>query len=137
MLYIFRHFSNSLKESRTVHLGFQWDWASSKLHGAAAPLMRRAWELGVGDDLRGQLIAYNMDDCKAAAIVAKALLRVGDESESGLNKVNARRIFGSSVSANLRKIRQCDARIPRRSIKATYWNFFRRSEGLRADRQDS
>jgi predicted RecB family nuclease len=65
--------SNSLKEVGP-YLGFQWAWRQAS--GAAAPLMRRCWELGSDDGVKGDLIGYNMDDCRAAATVADALMRI-------------------------------------------------------------
>jgi predicted RecB family nuclease len=69
----FPTFSNSLKEIGR-YLGFEWAWPQAS--GAAAPLLRRAWELGADDGLKRELIGYNMDDCRAAARVADALVRV-------------------------------------------------------------
>jgi predicted RecB family nuclease len=62
--FYFPTFSNSLKEIGQ-YLGFEWTWPRAS--GAAAPLLRRAWELGRDEGLRGELIAYNMDDCRRAA----------------------------------------------------------------------
>jgi predicted RecB family nuclease len=69
----FPTFSNSLKEVGR-YLGFEWTWPRAS--GAAAPLMRRAWELGADDGLKRELIDYNMQDCRAAVTVADGLLRI-------------------------------------------------------------
>ena len=69
----FPTYSNSLKEVGR-YLGFEWTWPQAS--GAAAPLLRRAWELGADEGLKRELIEYNMDDCRAAARVADALVRV-------------------------------------------------------------
>ncbi len=69
----FPTFSNSLKEVGR-YLGFEWTWPRAS--GAAAPLLRRAWELGADDGLKRELIGYNMDDCRAAATVTDALVRI-------------------------------------------------------------
>jgi predicted RecB family nuclease len=125
----FPTFSNSLKEVGR-YLGFQWEWANAS--GAAAPLLRRAWELGAGDDLRRQLIAYNMDDCKAAAIVANTLLRVGDEGDSGLNKVNV-----ASLEARFqRTFGKFDSAMPEftKINQAAYWNYQRSKVYVRTDK---
>jgi predicted RecB family nuclease len=65
----FPTFSNSLKEVGR-YLGFEWTW--QRASGAAAALLRRAWELGADDGLKRELIGYNMDDCRAAAMVGDA-----------------------------------------------------------------
>jgi predicted RecB family nuclease len=68
----FPTFSNSLKEVAR-YLGFEWAWPRAS--GAAAPLLRRAWELGADDGLKRELIGYNIDDCRAAAMGPGAYLR--------------------------------------------------------------
>ena len=81
----FPTFSNSLKEVGR-YLGFEWSWPRAS--GAAAPLLRRAWELGADDGLKRELIGYNMDDCRATATVADALVRICAGGTSGLNAVD-------------------------------------------------
>ena len=81
----FPTYSNSLKEVGR-YLGFEWTWPQAS--GAAAPLLRRAWELGADDGLKRELIGYNMDDCRAAATVAEALVRICDGGPSGLDAVD-------------------------------------------------
>jgi hypothetical protein len=81
----FPTFSNSLKEVGR-YLGFEWTWPRAS--GAAAPLLRRAWELGAEDGFKPELVDYNMDDCRAAATVADALARICGGGASGLNTVD-------------------------------------------------
>jgi len=81
----FPTFSNSLKEVGR-HLGFEWAWPRAS--GAATPLLRRAWELSADDGLKHVLIGYNMDDCRATATVADALVRICAGGASGLNAVD-------------------------------------------------
>ena len=81
----FPTFSNSLKEVGR-YLGFEWTWPQAS--GAAAPLLRRAWELGADDGFKRELVGYNMDDCRAAAAVADALARICGGGASGLNAVD-------------------------------------------------
>jgi predicted RecB family nuclease len=78
-------FSNSLKEVGR-YLGFEWAWPQAS--GAATPLLRRTWELGADDGLKRELIGYNMDDCRAAATVAAALVRICAGGASGLDAVD-------------------------------------------------
>jgi predicted RecB family nuclease len=77
--------SNSLKEIGR-YLGFEWTWPRAS--GAATLLLRRAWELGTDEGLKRELIAYNMDDCRAAATVADALVRICGGRASGLTAVD-------------------------------------------------
>lgn len=81
----FPTFSNSLKEVGR-YLGFEWSWPRAS--GAAAPLLRRAWELGADDRLKRELIGYNMDDCRAAAMVGDALVRICSGGQSDLDAVD-------------------------------------------------
>jgi predicted RecB family nuclease len=83
--FYFPTFSNSLKEIGR-YLGFEWTWPRAS--GAAAPLLRRAWELGADEWLKRELIAYNMDDCRAAATVADALVRICGGRTSALTAVD-------------------------------------------------
>ena len=81
----FPTFSNSLKEVGR-YLGFEWAWSGAS--GAATPLLRRAWELGADDGLKRVLIGYNMDDCRATATVADALVRICAGGASGIDAVD-------------------------------------------------
>jgi predicted RecB family nuclease len=81
----FPTFSNSLKEIGR-YVGFDWKWGRAS--GAAALLLRRAWELGADDRFKRELIGYNMDDCRAAVMVADTLARICDGGASGLNTVD-------------------------------------------------
>jgi predicted RecB family nuclease len=81
----FPTFSNSLKEVGR-YLGFEWTWPRAS--GAAAPLLRRAWELAADDGLKCELIDYNIEDCRAAATVADALLRICGGGASTLDAVD-------------------------------------------------
>ena len=78
-------FSNSLKEVGR-YLGFEWAWPRAS--GVATPLLRRAWELSADDGLKRELIDYNMDDCRAAATVADALVRICGGGASSLDAVD-------------------------------------------------
>jgi predicted RecB family nuclease len=81
----FPTYSNSLKEIGR-YLGFEW--TSQRASGAAAPILRRASELGVDGGFKRELIGYNMDDCRAAATVADALVRICSGGSSGLDAVD-------------------------------------------------
>ena len=95
----FPTFSNSLKEVGR-YLGFEW--TLSRGSGAAAPLLRRAWELSVDDKYKHELIGYNIDDCRAAATVANALLHICGGDASALDAVNVAslEVVFSEPSAN-------------------------------------
>jgi hypothetical protein len=99
----FPTFSNSLKEVGR-YLGFEWTWPPAS--GAAAPLLRRAWELSAEDGFKRELIGYNMDDCRAAATVAAALVRIcgggalgHDAIDVNSLEVGFQRTWGKFVSA--------------------------------------
>lgn len=102
--FYFPTFSNSLKEIGR-YLGFEWTWPRAS--GAAAPLLRRAWELVTDEGLKRELIAYNMDDCRAAATVADALVRIcGVRAHCGPCQFS-----GGRFRANLGQIRQRTASV--------------------------
>ena len=82
--FYFPTYSNSLKEIGR-YLGFEWTWPG--LRGCDA-FLRRAWELVADEGLKRELIGYNMDDCRAAATVAEALVRICDGGPSGLVAVH-------------------------------------------------
>jgi predicted RecB family nuclease len=85
----FPTFSNSLKDVARW-LGFEWTWRHAM--GGAATLLRRCWELTSDDALRRELITYNVEDCRAAAVVAEALDRIcgngGSDRVTGFETVN-------------------------------------------------
>ena len=104
----FPTYSNGLKEIARW-LGFEWTWPQSS--GTAAILLRRCWELTYDDDLRRKLIVYNMEDCRAVAVVTEALTHICGDSESNARKfetvsvgsleVGFQRTFGKFPSASL------------------------------------
>ena len=116
----FPTYSNSLKEVGR-YLGYEWTWAEAS--GAAAPLLRRAWELGAGDDLKLDLIGYNMDDCRAATKVTNALMRISNGTDSDLNKVDV-----SSLEIGFqRTFGRLDSALPefKKINDAAYWDYQR------------
>jgi predicted RecB family nuclease len=82
----FPTYSNNLKEVAR-YLGFEWTWPQAS--GAAAPFLRRAWELSADDGLKRKLIEYNMEDCRAAAKVKDAVVQLW-RSGSSLDAVDIR-----------------------------------------------
>jgi predicted RecB family nuclease len=99
----FPTFSNGLKEVGR-YLGFEWAWKTAS--GAATPLLRRAWELSDDSQLKSILIGYNLDDCRAASVVAVAIGRVLDGGTSRLDavdvaslEVESQRNFGRFIGA--------------------------------------
>lgn len=69
----FPTYSNGLKEIARW-LGFEWTWRQAS--GTAATLLRRCWELTADDRFRRELLAYNLEDCRAASVVAGALAHI-------------------------------------------------------------
>jgi predicted RecB family nuclease len=125
----FPTFSNSLKEIGR-YLGFEWTWPQAS--GAAALLLRRAWELGVDEGLKRELIEYNMDDCRAAARVADALVRVCGGGVAGLDAVDV-----SSLEVGFqRTFGKFDAVLPEFATinDAAYWDYQRSKVYARTDK---
>jgi hypothetical protein len=129
----FPTYSNGLKEIARW-LGFEWTWQHAS--GSTAILLRRCWELTGDDELRRTLVTYNIDDCRAAAIVFDALTHVcGNGETSGtvmLETVNVaslevpfQRTFGKFPSAlpEFEKIN-----------KAAYWDYQRSRVYVRTNR---
>ena len=125
----FPTFSNSLKEVGR-YLGFEWTWPQAS--GAAAPLLRRAWELGADDGLKRELIGYNMDDCRAAAKVADALVRICGGGASGLDAVDV----GSLEVGFQRTFGKFDSALPEfaKINNAAYWDYQRSKVYARTDK---
>jgi hypothetical protein len=116
----FPTFSNSLKEVGR-YLGFEWSWPLAS--GAAALLLRRAWELRADDRLKHELIGYNMDDCRAAARVADALVRICCGGASGLDAVDV-----ASLQVGFqRTFGTLDCALPefKKINDAAYWDYQR------------
>src|SRR5215216_4262673 len=66
----FPTYSNSLKE---ISRWLEFDWTWPQASGGASTLLRRYWELTGDDELRRELITYNLEDCRASAVVTEAL----------------------------------------------------------------
>jgi RNase_H superfamily len=125
----FPSYSNGLKDVARW-LGFKWTLPHAS--GGAAALLRRCWELTSKNQLREKLIAYNMEDCRAAELVADAIKRIcGDQARDGGTKletvnvssleVGFQRTFGKFPSA-LPEFEKINA--------AAYWDY-QRSKVLR------
>jgi predicted RecB family nuclease len=116
----FPTYSNSLKDVAR-YLGYEWTWPEAS--GAAAPLVRRAWELGAGEHFKLDLISYNMDDCRAAATVTEALLRIGNDGKSYLNEVD---VHSLEVGFQ-RTFGKLDTALPefKKINDAAYWDYQR------------
>jgi RNase_H superfamily len=125
----FPTFSNSLKEVGR-YLGFEWNWPQAS--GAAAPSLRRAWELGADHGFKLELIGYNMDDCRAAAKVADALVRIYGSGASGLNAVDV----GSLEVGFQRTFGKFDSALPEfaKINGAAYWDYQRSKVYARTDK---
>jgi hypothetical protein len=129
----FPTYSNGLKEIARW-LGFEWTRPQSS--GTAAMLSRRCWELTHDDGLRRELIAYNIDDCRAAAAVTEALTHICGNSQSsnaknletvnvGSLEVGFQRTFGKLPSA-LPEFEKINA--------AAYWDYQRSKVYVRSDK---
>lgn len=99
-------------------------------------LLRRYWELTADDRLRRELIAYNIEDCRAAELVADAINVIcGNGEQNGATKLDAvnvgslevdfQRTFGKfpSVLPEFEKINA-----------ASYWDYQRSKVYVRTDK---
>jgi predicted RecB family nuclease len=125
----FPTFSNNLKEVGR-YLGFEWAWPQAS--GAAALLLRRAWELSADDGIKRELIGYNMGDCRAAAKVAEAVVHICGDGASGLDTVDV-----SSLEVGFqRTFGKFDSALPEfaKINKAAYWDYQRSKVYVRTDK---
>ena len=125
----FPTYSNGLKEIGR-QLGFTWAWAHAS--GAAAVMLRKAWELSVTGDFKNQLITYNMDDCRAAGVVAAALVQICAGSSSAPDSVNVK----SLEVGFQRTFGKFDSALPEfaKINNAAYWNYQRSKVFVRTDK---
>ena len=125
----FPTYSNSLKEIGR-QLGFTWAWAHAS--GAAAVMLRKAWELSVTGDFKHQLITYNMDDCRAVGVVAEALVQICAGSSSAPDSVNVK----SLEVGFQRTFGKFDSALPEfaKINNAAYWNYQRSKVFVRTDK---
>ena len=125
----FPTYSNSLKEI-AQHLGYSWSWPHAS--GASAVLLRKEWELSALDDVKNLLLAYNMDDCRAAAVVADALTRICARGPSAPELVEV----GSLEVGFQRTFGKFDSALPEfaKINDAAYWDYQRSKVFLRTDK---
>ncbi len=125
----FPTYSNGIKEVGR-HLGFNWAWPHAS--GASAVLLRKAWELSVRGDFKNLLITYNMDDCRASAVVADALVRIYAGGSSAPDLVNV-----ESLEVGFqRTFGKFDSALPEfaKINNAAYWNYQRSKVFIRTDK---
>lgn len=125
----FPTYSNSLKEIAR-YLGYDWGWPHAS--GASAVLLRKTWELSALDDIKDLLLAYNMDDCRAAAVVTDALTRFCAGGPSALDSVDV----GSLEVGFQRTFGKFDSALPEfaRINDAAYWDYQRSKVFVRTDK---
>lgn len=126
----FPTYSNSLKEIGR-YLGFEW--VSQHASGAAAVLLRKTWELSAEEEIRDALVTYNMDDCRAAALVADALARICAGGPSAPDSVNV----GSLEVGFQRTFGKFDSALPEfaKINDAAYWDYQRTKVFVRTDKE--
>jgi predicted RecB family nuclease len=128
----FPAYSNSLKEIARW-LGFEWTWPQAS--GSAAIVLRRHWELTAKDQLRRELLTYNIEDCRATELVADTIKCICEHDEEGQGKfqtvnvssleVGFQRTFGKFAGA-LPEFEKINA--------AAYWDYQRSKVYVRADK---
>ncbi|HEY3969145.1 MAG TPA: IS66 family transposase [Planctomycetaceae bacterium] len=57
-------------------------WGSPEAGGLQSIVWRYGWELTVADDLKGKLIRYNLDDCRAVRLLVDELRNIGKAANS-------------------------------------------------------
>ena len=127
----FPTYTNGLKDVAGF-LGFRWSDPGAS--GSLASLWRLGWELNQDDYVKQKLIQYNMDDCRAAQVVADALDGMFDKKEEDTSKyvdvdtlkVPYQRTYGPFASPlpDFRNINN-----------AAYWNYQRERVYVRSDQQ--
>ena len=125
----FPTYTNSLKEVAR-YLGFEWSWPQAS--GAAAPLLRRKWELCADDELKRELVDYNISDCGAAAKVAGALERICGNGASDFDAVD----IGTLEISFQRTFGKLDCALPefKKINDAAYWDYQRSKVYARTDK---
>ncbi len=125
----FPTYTNGLKDVAR-YLGFEWTWPHAS--GAAAPLLRRDWELSADERHKRSLIDYNMGDCRAAAKVAGALERIYGSGASDLNLVNVSSLEVSFQHA----FGKLECALPefKKINDAAYWDYQRSKVYARTDK---
>lgn len=125
----FPTYTNSLKDVAR-YLGFEWTWRHAS--GAAAPLLRREWELSANERHKRELIDYNISDCRAAIEVAGALARICCEGASAINTVDVK-----SLEVSFRHtFGKLDCALPefKKINDAAYWDYQRSKVYVRTDK---
>ena len=129
----FPTYSNGLKEIARW-LGFEWTWIHAS--GGSAMLLRRCWELTFDDGLRRELISYNIQDCRAAAVVTEALARICGNGGSGdAKKLEAVNVGSLEVSFQ-RTFGKFPSALPEfeKINRAAYWDYQRSKVYVRSDK---
>jgi transposase len=129
----FPAYSNGLKDVARW-LGFKWTW--SQASGGGAILLRRCWELTSDDTMRRELVTYNIEDCRAAELVADAIGMIcdsgGPNSAPKLHAVNV----GSLEVSFQRTFGKFTSRLPEfdQINAAAYWDYQRSKVYVRSDK---
>ena len=88
----FPTFTNGLKDIAN-YLGFAW--SISKLSGEASHVIRFQWEITKAPNLKEALTVYNIEDCRAAEVVLKALF---SSESSDVYESCVSRTFGADTN---------------------------------------
>src|SRR5262249_7404732 len=128
----FPTFTNGLKDI-AGYLGFSW--SDPLLTGSLAAVLRLQWEMNPREATKQTLIRYNMEDCRAAQIVAEAIDGFQREVQGGAIstpnlidvdtlKVSYKRTYGpfATTSPDFRRINS-----------AAYWNYQRERVFIRTE----
>jgi predicted RecB family nuclease len=89
LLNIFTHniypptYSNSLKE---IARFLKFDWSEKDASGLQSTVWRYNWEMTKNDDLKSNLIQYNLEDCKALLIVKNWIINIPNNGNENIEK---------------------------------------------------
>jgi predicted RecB family nuclease len=130
----FPTYENSLKEIARW-LEFSWSWPRAS--GSGAIILRRYWEITRDEELKRQLVTYNMEDCRAVELLTDTIKRICDNSEDndhsrvkavnvGALEVSFSRTFGKFAGA-LPEFDKINA--------AAYWDYQRTKVYVRSDKK--
>jgi predicted RecB family nuclease len=129
----FPTYENGLKDIARW-LGFEWKWPQAS--GGGAILLRRYWELTRDRRLRDQLIAYNIEDCRAIELVADAIRHVcGNDDQNTATKLKAVNVSTLEVGFQ-RTFGKFSSALPdfEKVNTAAYWDYQRSKVYVRTNK---
>ena len=114
-------------------LGFEWTWPQAS--GSAAIVLRRHWELTGKDQLRRELLTYNIEDCRATELVSDAIKCIYGHEQEGLGKFQTVNVSSLEVGFQ-RTFGKFSGALPdfEKINAAAYWDYQRSKVYVRTDK---